>query len=566
MANGSQFPYVPRGTSLLPGETAGIPDYLWRGMRLPRPEELPPPAQGVYQRRQVRLVPGGFGAVAAPMGPERQQLPPERTESAIALYRRLLEEGAPDMPELLEGEGPGAYKYGGKTYKSSRAKQLIGTAALAFAGPSMSEQERTAAAESLWYGPYSRAMEQAKTRQAGYTGKIKRAADLVELERQQREDELAELERQQPRYMESGGRIVELPPIGKAGQPRVVVQPPTPPGTQPKIPSISEWPEVIGKNLLPLVDSPLRYRGAIEYLRKSGAPEGLLALIAEPSEEVGKVLENWSVKPDVSITDTDLAIRAAQGDKIAEDALKRLAAQKAPESREQIIQTDEGFMVASPGSRTAVPLRGPSGPVQPKSAKQLSTREQQAAKDKLLKIELARKQLEAIKKRFDELTGLDPKTGVRAGGWAAGPFGSGKLPTEKGRQFDAAVDAMRQTITALTRTPGIGQMSDYETRLFQAQMPTRENYESVTEQQLDQLDNMMNLLESGYEGLLTEGSVASSQPATVGGGTGLVSGTEAGGVNIGGDIGMVRMVGPGGTFDVPAYNVDLFEANGYRRQ
>jgi hypothetical protein len=85
---------------------------------------------------------------------------------------------------------------------------------------------------------------------------------------------------------------------------------------------------------------------------------------------------------------------------------------------------------------------------------------------------------------------------------SAGAFGQGRLPTERGKAFDAAVDQMRSTLTALTRVPGVGAMSDYETRLDQAKFPSRQNYESVTAQQIDAIDGMLNAIESGYTDLL----------------------------------------------------------------
>jgi hypothetical protein len=48
----------------------------------------------------------------------------------------------------------------------------------------------------------------------------------------------------------------------------------------------------------------------------------------------------------------------------------------------------------------------------------------------------------------------------------------------------------------LTRVPGIGAMSDFETRLDQAKFPTRNNYESVGEQQLQALEARVAALDS----------------------------------------------------------------------
>jgi ribosomal protein S13 len=87
---------------------------------------------------------------------------------------------------------------------------------------------------------------------------------------------------------------------------------------------------------------------------------------------------------------------------------------------------------------------------------------------------------------------------------SAGAFGQGKVPTESGKAFDAAVNGMRNTITSLTRVPGVGAMSDYETKLSQASMPNREEYESVTQQQIDQVAQLIQTLEDGYASLAPE--------------------------------------------------------------
>lgn len=132
----------------------------------------------------------------------------------------------------------------------------------------------------------------------------------------------------------------------------------------------------------------------------------------------------------------------------------------------------------------------------------LSQKDMTTARQKLNTVTLARQQLQAIKQRFGDLKGS----------MSAGAFGQGRLPTERGKAFDAAVDQMRSTLTALTRVPGVGAMSDYETRLDQAKFPSRQNYESVTQQQIDAIDGMLNAIETGYNDLLG-GAQPSQGPA-----------------------------------------------------
>lgn len=108
-------------------------------------------------------------------------------------------------------------------------------------------------------------------------------------------------------------------------------------------------------------------------------------------------------------------------------------------------------------------------------------------KAKLTSINLARRQLKLIQDKF--VKGLD-----------FGPL-VGATPTESGRAFDRAVDAIRKTMGALTRVPGIGSMSDFETKIDQASMPNRNEYESVTQQQIDGLEQIINTMHEGYTGM-----------------------------------------------------------------
>jgi hypothetical protein len=123
----------------------------------------------------------------------------------------------------------------------------------------------------------------------------------------------------------------------------------------------------------------------------------------------------------------------------------------------------------------------------------LSQKDATTAKMKLTTVVLARKQLNAIKEAFEE-----GRSGVNA-------FGPGQalLPTQAGKKFDGRVDQMRSTLTALTRVPGVGAMSDYETKLDQSKFPSRGDYETVTADKLAQLDDMLNLIEGGYKDLLS---------------------------------------------------------------
>lgn len=134
----------------------------------------------------------------------------------------------------------------------------------------------------------------------------------------------------------------------------------------------------------------------------------------------------------------------------------------------------------------------------------LSQKDANTAKLKLNTVRIARNQLKKIKDAFDQgRAGIGPNAFGGAQGW---------MPTQAGKKFDAAVDQMRSTLTALTRVPGVGAMSDYETRLDQAKFPSRTDYESVTAEKIQGIDDMLNAVETGYNDLLT-GSAPQEQQA-----------------------------------------------------
>jgi hypothetical protein len=135
----------------------------------------------------------------------------------------------------------------------------------------------------------------------------------------------------------------------------------------------------------------------------------------------------------------------------------------------------------------------------------LKPKDVQAVQMKLNNINLARQQLQNVKKSFDSVKGTA----------AAGPWYGGNINfVGPGRaQLKAAIDGMRNTVTTLTRTPGIGSMSDFETRLMQAQLPEGGNErEVVTAQKIQQIDEMLQALEGGYQNMIAgEGGAPQQQ-------------------------------------------------------
>lgn len=123
-----------------------------------------------------------------------------------------------------------------------------------------------------------------------------------------------------------------------------------------------------------------------------------------------------------------------------------------------------------------------------------SAKEMQAARDKVRVIGIAKQQLAKLKESRDKIKDT----------FASGP---GFLPgamSGDASNFDGDVDTMRDTITAITRTPGVGAMSDFETRLNQAKLPSRNEFESTRDRKIQALEDMLNQLEISYGELLSD--------------------------------------------------------------
>jgi hypothetical protein len=150
----------------------------------------------------------------------------------------------------------------------------------------------------------------------------------------------------------------------------------------------------------------------------------------------------------------------------------------------------------APGQSSGAPVGAPT------SAQALSPKDTNTARVKLTQVKVARNQLNQAKAKYAALKDS----------FSAGPGGQ-FIPTPKGKAFDAAVDSMRGSISALTRVPGVGAMSDYETRLDQSKFPSRGNYEEVGEQQLQALEQLLNTIEQGYSELLGGKAAAPAAPA-----------------------------------------------------
>ena len=151
-----------------------------------------------------------------------------------------------------------------------------------------------------------------------------------------------------------------------------------------------------------------------------------------------------------------------------------------------------------PGESQGQPV---GAPVKPRPA--IAPKDVNTAKMKLTQIAVAKRQIANARQKFEAIRSS----------FSAGP-GGGLLPTPSGKAFDAAIDGMRGSVTAITRVPGVGAMSDYETRLDQSKFPTRGDYEDVIDQKLTQLETLFSGLEEGYTGLLGGSDMAAPSAPT----------------------------------------------------
>jgi hypothetical protein len=115
------------------------------------------------------------------------------------------------------------------------------------------------------------------------------------------------------------------------------------------------------------------------------------------------------------------------------------------------------------------------------------------AKQKLIDLQALEQQLNRVEQTFGGLRGT----------YSAG-LGGNLLPTEEGRRFDAAVSLLKGQVRKLTRTPGEGAMSDYESKLAELANPSRGEYENVTADQIEQLRALVQTTRQGYEALLQD--------------------------------------------------------------
>lgn len=274
--------------------------------------------------------------------------------------------------------------------------------------------------------------------------------------------------------------------------------------------------------------------GAESYNRIMAAPEGELAeptygrsesqynLMSEmmPRDQVAQFMIQQQMAADAPYT-LPAGARRMVGSRVIGEAP---AAPRAPEPLENVIGRDgkptkvrrsqaEGMEPAFPPDNAVVQTVDQNGnPVytpRPQSAGQqayrtppkppISAKEAQTARAKMVTVDLLKQQLGELRSAFAEVQQENKNS--RFGG-STGPL-AGMKPTKAGERFDAAVASMGQLVMGLTRTPGIGASSDFESKLAVAPMPSRLKFhDSTIEQQITNLEMLITGIENGYSDML----------------------------------------------------------------
>lgn len=170
--------------------------------------------------------------------------------------------------------------------------------------------------------------------------------------------------------------------------------------------------------------------------------------------------------------------------------------------------TDDGDLEAIPG--------GPAD-----FRQQQADAKQQAAEAKAGQLSSSdKKNVASLRQSLGALDAIEAQLNTAEEAWkplkgsmSAGGFGQGMIPTESGKRFDAAVRQLGPLMRQLTRVPGEGAMSDYETKLLERSTLSRGDYESTTEEKLKNLRQLVDeTRKSRLSALDTYGLDANGEP------------------------------------------------------
>ncbi|MBA4164343.1 MAG: hypothetical protein C0510_06885 [Erythrobacter sp.] len=114
------------------------------------------------------------------------------------------------------------------------------------------------------------------------------------------------------------------------------------------------------------------------------------------------------------------------------------------------------------------------------------------------------KLLPAAQQQFARVQELYNKM-VQEGTFARGALGGllpGQVAGGTAEEFDKAVGALRKSILSMTRVPGIGSMSNYETMLDEAALPARWGSDEGRAEAIRNIGTLLQNYEAGYRDML----------------------------------------------------------------
>jgi hypothetical protein len=288
--------------------------------------------------------------------------------------------------------------------------------------------------------------------------------------------------------------------------------------------------------------SPLNYGGqgeAAPAIDQSAVQRNLAMLGASPGVQMTSGLRTPERNAAVGGKPNSQHLRGTAGDYVVPQAQKADFMRQVESAGLQAIDEGDHVHVQQPrGGSRVMPAQKAGGPsdferkvemarsmgATPDQLKQMVIGESGGGKPSATQIKLAntaKQKLIDLKAMEDQLGKVEAAFKPLKGSFSAGP-GGGYLPTVEGKQFDAAVALLKGMARKLTRTPGEGAMSDYESKLAELANPSRSEYEDVTADQIQQLRALVHTTREGYEALLQD----------AGGSSGNLPGGKSGGGDI----------------------------------
>lgn len=170
-----------------------------------------------------------------------------------------------------------------------------------------------------------------------------------------------------------------------------------------------------------------------------------------------------------------------------------------------------GYRFKQDGSLEFIP-GGPADPaISGKSGSTLSKTQLGVVRQKLVSLSAISNQLDRVEQAYSEARAK----GYVGPGWGNVPF-SGAFNDESAK-LDKAIAQVQPLIRSLTRTPGEGSMSDYESKLAASTLPTRQDNEAGFKEALTGLRELIGITKSGYSEMMGQGGGAGAASAPTAG-------------------------------------------------